>query len=807
MSNSNLGHLVIVDDEIELLTSLAEKLAKRGYNTVTFSSPREALKALENQRFDLLLTDLMMPDMDGIALLQAARQLDPYLVGVVMTGQATVQTAVDALKMGAVDYILKPFKINVILPALARALEMRRLRLENIQLRETVGIYELCNAISFTLDFQTLLNKIADAAMQQCEAEEASIMLPTETGDELRVSVVRGENRGHLLGERISIDQGVAGWVARHREPVTVAGEAKDPRFAPLQPRGDIRHAISMPMLVGGALVGILNVNATSRRHPFTMGQVKALSILANTGAAALQGAKLHLEIRRSEQRYRDLVETAPDVIIRVDDRGRMTNLNNAFTATLGWLPSEWLGKPFFDLVHPEDLAKTKDVFFQKADKPATVETRMQSKSGSYVDVELTSAPQFHDGEVIGTLGIARNITDRMRLEEQFRQAQKMEAFGQLAGGVAHDFNNLLTIITGYSDMLLEGKVSADHESATIREIRHAGERAASLTRQLLAFSRKQVLKPVVLDLNTVVADTEKMLLRLIGEDIELTAALDPSLGQIKADPGQIEQVIMNLAVNARDAMPTGGHLTIETRNVELDQDYVGKHAEVQQGNYVLLAVSDTGCGMDEPTKSRIFEPFFTTKEIGKGTGLGLATVHGIVKQSGGSIEVYSELGRGTTFKVYLPRRKETMTTGKSLPGLSKVPTGWETVLLAEDEEALRQLAFIGLQSFGYTLLVARDGDEALQLSRQHQGPIHLLVTDVVMPKMSGRQLAELVVRLRPDTKVLYLSGYTDDAIVRHGVLETDMAFLQKPFTPSILARKVREVLDQNASKENCPSP
>ena len=797
MAESNFGRLLIVDDEIELLNSLAEKLIKQGYETVKFSSPREALQAMQSQHFDLLLTDLMMPEMDGIALLQAARQIDPSLVGIVMTGQATVQTAVDALKMGALDYILKPFKINVILPALARALEMRRLRQENIQLRETVGIYELCNAISFTLDYQVLLNKIVDAAMQQCEAEEASIMLPTGKGDQLRVSAVRGDKRGHLLGECIPVEQGIAGWVARHREPVIVSGEVHDPRFAPIQPRVDIRCGISIPMLVGGELVGILNVNATSRQHPFTMGQVKALSILANFGAAALQSAKLHLEIQRSEQRYRDLVEAAPDLIIRVDAEGNITNLNNAFTAILGWLPAEWMGKPFADLVHPEDLPRTKDGFslLLKGNTPPMSEIRMMSKSAGIVHAELTSTPQFHDGKVIGALGIARNICDRKRLEEQFRQAQKMEAFGQLAGGVAHDFNNLLTVITGYSDMLLGGTVSAEYEPA-IREIRRAGERAASLTRQLLAFSRKQVLTLAVLDLNTVVVDTGKLLRRLIGEDIELTTTLDPSLGQVKVDAGQIEQVIMNLVVNARDAMPTGGHITIETRNVELDQDYVQKHAEVRQGSYVLLAVSDTGCGMDEATKSRIFEPFFTTKEVGKGTGLGLATVHGIIKQSGGTIEVHSEFGRGTTFKVYLPRLKGTVSSGKSLPGLSKVPTGSETVLLAEDEEALRQLALLALQSFGYTVLVARDGEEAIQHSRQHQGPLHLLVTDVVMPKMNGRQLAEAVVRLRPDTKVLYLSGYTDDAILRHGVLETNVAFLQKPFTPSVLARTVREVLD-----------
>lgn len=375
-----------------------------------------------------------------------------------------------------------------------------------------------------------------------------------------------------------------------------------------------------------------------------------------------------------------------------------------------------------------------------------------------------------------------------------------MEAFGQLAGGVAHDFNNLLTVITGYSEMLLSGAIPAEKHPDLIREIRKAGNRAASLTRQLLAFSRKQILQPVELSLNAVVVDTEKMLGRLIGEDIDLATALDPDLGSVRADPGQIEQVIMNLVVNARDAMPAGGHLTIETRNVELDQAYSQKHAEARPGEFVMLAVTDSGCGMDMATKAKIFEPFFTTKEVGKGTGLGLATVHGIVKQSGGSIEVYSEVGRGTTFKIYLPRLKGPVSSSKSFPGLFQMPRGTETILLAEDEEGVRAAVCLALESNGYTVLAARNGDEALQLCRQHSDPIHLLITDVVMPQMSGRQLADLVVAQRSRIKVLYLSGYTDDAVVRHGVLEAGMAFLQKPFTPLALARKVREILGNPAT-------
>jgi two-component system cell cycle sensor histidine kinase/response regulator CckA len=336
-----------------------------------------------------------------------------------------------------------------------------------------------------------------------------------------------------------------------------------------------------------------------------------------------------------------------------------------------------------------------------------------------------------------------------------------------------------------------------------IKEVKKAGDRAAALTRQLLAFSRKQVLQPKILDLNVVVSEIEKMLQRLIGEDIELRTVLAPELGHIKGDHGQIEQVIMNLAVNARDAMEGGGKLTIETQNVCLDEGYVKQHITVMAGSYVMLAVSDTGQGMDEETQKRIFEPFFTTKDVGKGTGLGLSTVYGIIKQSGGHIWIYSEVGQGTTFKVYLPRVDEEAQVYKPSQERQESRSGKETVLLAEDEEMLRNLIRQVLTSFGYQVLEAANGAAALVVCEQYQDPIHLLITDVVMPEMSGRELTDRLAGLRPEMKVLFMSGYTDDTIVRHGILESDLAFLQKPFTPHDLARKVREVLDKDASLKN----
>jgi PAS domain S-box-containing protein len=392
------------------------------------------------------------------------------------------------------------------------------------------------------------------------------------------------------------------------------------------------------------------------------------------------------------------------------------------------------------------------------------------------------------------------NLIEREQAkEEQLRQSQKMEAVGQLAGGVAHDFNNLLTAITGYSDLALRQLDQNSPVRPRIEEIKKAGERAASLTRQLLAFSRKQILQPKVLDLNVVIPEMDKMLRRLIGEDIVLQTVLDTSLGQVKADPGQIEQILMNLAINARDAMPQGGHLTIETKNVYLDRTQVNRRDVVRPGHYVMVSVSDNGCGMDSETQSRIFEPFFTTKEVGKGTGLGLSTVYGIVKQSEGSIWVYSEVGRGTTFKIYLPRVDEVVETQQGADRLS-APRGHETVLLVEDEEIVRTLSMEILEQYGYAVIAASNGEEGLRICKEYEGQIDLMITDVVMPHMSGRELAAHVAVLRPDTQVLYMSGFTDDAIFRHGLIDEDVSFLQKPFSPDSLALKAREVLDQSVS-------
>jgi signal transduction histidine kinase/CheY-like chemotaxis protein len=430
--------------------------------------------------------------------------------------------------------------------------------------------------------------------------------------------------------------------------------------------------------------------------------------------------------------------------------------------------------------------------------KEGTYEMTGERKDGKKILLEATAKMQQSRGSE-SRITALRDVTEKRALENQFRQAQKMEAVGRLAGGVAHDFNNLLTVILSYTDMLIEGVAPKDPRAEDLDQIRKAGRAAAALTRQLLAFSRQQVIEPRLVDLNEIVSSADRLLRRLIGEDIELEANLGAGPFTVMIDPGQLEQVIMNLAVNARDAMPGGGKLTLETTAITMDGDYVRDHWPAHPGRFAMLAVSDTGCGMNEETRSRIFEPFFTTKPPGEGTGLGLATVYGIVKQSNGFIWVYSEPGEGATFKIYFPLVDRLAGQYVEKIESATIPTGTETILLAEDSAPVRAAVRQILERFGYTVIEAPNGKVALS-SAEREKSIHLLLTDVVMPEMSGRQLAEQFAELRPDARILFMSGYTDDAIIRNGVLRPGTAYIQKPFSADLLARKVREALDDGGT-------
>jgi two-component system cell cycle sensor histidine kinase/response regulator CckA len=1099
-SNAPVGRILVVDDESELRSVLVESLQKHGYEVSGCGSGRKALAELRQRDFDLLLTDLMMPEMDGISLLKAALQIDPHLVGIIITGQGTIQTAVDAMQTGAFDYVLKPFRMQTLLPVLTRAMNVRHLKLENVQLRETLAIHSLCQTIAFTLDPQTVLSKLADAALQQSDADEVSILLPTNDSKELYVAAVRGEKRERLLGERVPLQESISSWVARERTALILNGEVHDKRFVALWPRPDIRSAVSVPMQVANRLVGIINLNVTNRLRPFTLGQMKALSILANTAAAALESASLYTKLQQAEEKYRSIFENAIEGVFQSTPEGRFITVNPSMARILGYESPDEVIATITDITHqiyvqPESRVKASQIQEERgllhgfefeayrkdgekiwlsvnrrsvrdtngaeiyregsiediterkrveemqtrrsvhalfrADVSAalamsrarlrpTLEScvtamvqhlgaafariwtlnrdeemlELQASAGMYTHLDGPHAsvpvgsfkigkiakeriphiknevqsdprvsdkewarregmiafagypllvedrtlgvmamfsrtklaedtldalasvadlisqgierkraeqelqeseeryrllfesnpqpmwvydletlaflavnesavrhygysreeflgmtikdirpaedlPAFHDsiartadgvdaagiwrhlkkdGSIIeveitshllvfadrrAELILAHDITERNRLvaallssEEQLRQSQKLEAIGQLAGGVAHDFNNLLTAINGYSALALR-RVGDNHPiSSYLEEIKKAGDRAANLTRQLLAFGRKQLLQPLAINLNDIVGDMIKLLKRLIGEDVQLVTRPAADLKQIKADPGQLEQVLVNLVVNARDAMPGGGTVTIETANTTLDGAYASRHVGVTPGDYVVLAISDTGIGMDHDTCSRIFEPFFTTKEEGKGTGLGLSTVYGIIKQSGGNVWVYSEPGKGSTFKVYLPQVEDEITAGKDSKAAMTLKRGSETVLLVEDEEMVRKLASELLEENGYVVLSASGGEEAINVGKKHSDHIHLLITDVVMPKISGKEVAEQLKKVHPETKVLFMSGYTDEAIVHHGIVDSHIAFIQKPFSENALAQKIREVLD-----------
>jgi PAS domain S-box-containing protein len=589
----------------------------------------------------------------------------------------------------------------------------------------------------------------------------------------------------------------------------------------------DIRHAemrtnwtMGLTGLLSIVMAGILGVAVTNRiagrlekldvaaralargefQHQVVVGgndEIARLSWAFNDMSSRLRS--LYEELRRSEAHFRSLIENARDFILLVDLDGTVRYASPSMEREFA-KGEPLIGKNILSFVEPGDSDAVASLLSPAAgpDVPhRSVEFRMRSVDGTSRTLETHGSHLLPDSTLGGVVFNARDITERRTMEDRLRQAQRMEAIGTLSGGVAHDFNNLLTIIRGYAHQLLESRPDAQEGRMEVQRIDEAAERAAGLTSQLLAFSRRQVLQPKIFDLNKLTTSLDQMLRRLIGEHIEMKTVVGAESCPVQADTGQIEQVIMNLVINARDAMPKGGKLTLETANLELDENYAAKHEGVHPGPYVMLAISDTGVGMDAETQTRIFDPFFTTKGLGKGTGLGLSTVYGIVKQSGGHIAVYSEPGRGSAFKVYLPRVGDAIEAAKKKEDRPANLRGHETVLVVEDEPQLRDLVELMLSSRGYSILKVENPLQADAFSQRYPGPIHLLLTDVVLPGISGRDVARQVTAHRPDMKVLFTSGYTPDAIVHHGVLEAGLNFIQKPFTLETLSNKVRAVLDQ----------
>jgi PAS domain S-box-containing protein len=532
----------------------------------------------------------------------------------------------------------------------------------------------------------------------------------------------------------------------------------------------------------------------------------EVLKTFAYLSGLAISRKQAEETLRESEEKYRNLVDNANEAVL-VAQNGLLIFFNRKVPEMIGCPEQELTTRPFTDFIHQDDRRMVFENYLKRIDGesglPSRYPFRLLTVGGAVLWVEMSTVRIEWKGKpatlnfITDITGLKRNEEEKTRLTEQLQQSMKMEAVGRLAGGVAHDFNNLLTGITGNISVALMDLKPEDPLYEILVDVNKAAYSAAALTRQLLAFSRRQIIEPKVLNLNELVTNLHKMLIRLIGEDVELKTIPGEALGAVRADPGQIEQVIINLAVNARDSMPGGGRLVIETANVELGAEYCRTHANVQPGNYVMFAVSDTGEGMSREVKEHLFEPFFTTKPKGRGTGLGLATIYGVIKQAGGSIEVYSEVGKGTTLKVYLPMvegETENLDRTEQIVDLAR---GTETILVVEDEDMVRQFTVKILDRLGYLVLGASNGEEALHVAEGHEGRINLLMTDVVMPGMNGRQLADELTRIRPGTAVLFTSGYTESIIVNQGVVEKSLNFIGKPYSPQVLSSKIREVLDK----------
>jgi PAS domain S-box-containing protein len=593
--------------------------------------------------------------------------------------------------------------------------------------------------------------------------------------------------------------RGLTEYVLRTGEPLLATPAV----FDELVRRGEVSPIgapsidwLGVPLKANNAVIGVVVVQSYTDNVRFGDKDKEILTFVSRQLASAIEHKKNEQALRRSEARYRSLIQSAVYGIYRSNREGRFLDVNPALVGMLGYESAEEvLGlDPQKDVFrNPEEHGRLMEEFKAKG-RLDNFEIKWKRKDENIITVRLSGRVVTNEKEPEEFLEvIAEDVTEKRVLEDQFRQAQKMEAVGRLAGGVAHDFNNLLMVISGYTEVMLEhlGRQTPLYSKA--EAIQQAAERATTLTRQLLAFSRKQLLELKVVDVNTIISDMERLLTPLIGENIELTTRLDSSLGRTRADAGQLEQVLMNLVVNAKDAMPDGGKITIQTCNVELDSSHRREHSYIEPGPYVMLSVTDTGCGMDKETQARIFEPFFTTKEKGKGTGLGLSTVYGIVKQSGGYVFAQSELGHGTTFRIFLPRVEQKAELVNAVRHPREQTRGSETVLLVEDEESVRQLVKETLESRGYTVLEAEDGEHALAIAAK-KGAVQLMITDVVMPGINGQELAKEISKTHPKTKVLFLSGYAEDTI-RQDALEPGTAFLQKPFTLQTLLRKVREVL------------
>ena len=692
--------------------------------------------------------------------------------------------------------------------------EARRLAQENAVMAEIGKI------ISSTLDIEEVYERFAEEMHKLISFGRVAVNIIDPKSYTLNIPYVSGTQvTNRRTGEVVPLAGTGAEEIMRTRTSILIHEENREaivsrcPGLVPIIKAG-FQSIMMVPLISENEVIGVLTIQST-QADAYTERDLRLAERISSQIAGAIANALLFIgrkrseqALRESEERYRDILESVEDGYYEVDIAGKFTFFNDSMCQILGYSKEEMMGmnnRQYTDQKNAKKLYQAFNKVFRTEQSAKGCEWEIIKKDGTKRDVDASvSLIKDISGNRIGFRGIVRDITERKQaekemaaLQEQLRQSQKIEAIGQLAGGIAHDFNNAITLIKTCSQLALMDLNPGDPLRQTFEMIDKATQQSANLTRQLLAFSRRQIMEMKVLDLNSLLGDMDKMLHRVIGEDIELVSMLAGDSGRVKVDPGQMEQVVLNLVLNSRDAMPRGGKLTIETAKVDLDEAYVNGHVGVKPGRYVRIAVSDTGVGMTTEVREKIFEPFFTTKEKGKGTGLGLSTVYGIVKQSGGNIWVYSEPGKGTTFKVYLPRVDEPLEEERAKRIEEELPRGGETVLVAEDDGDVRNLVVQILRKQGYEVLEAANGGEAFMICKKHEGAIDLLVTDVVMPVMSGRELTDRLLLLHPKIKVLYMSGYTDDTVVRHGVLEEGVNFFQKPFSMEALVLKVREVLDK----------
>lgn len=812
--------ILLAEDSQEDPESLICALQRSGYDPVLerVSAAVDFAAALDREPWDLIIVDYTSAQFSALAalkLLQERKQDIPFLV---ISGIIDESLAVEAMQNGAYDYIIKDNLQQLILAiehGLHEATVRRKQRIAAQALADSEAWMRQSNAALISLarnpklregDLDAIFPAVTETAAHCLGAARVGIWL--STSDDAKFIC-------HDLFDRTlnQHDRGMESDFSQYpvyRQALTeqlilaVSDVTTDPRTAEFlrdNHAAGITSTLDVAVWLQEKLAGVVFIEHIGPRRQWRLEEEAFASSIADLVSLALstyQQKQTECALRKSEERYRELFENANDIIYTLDLERRFTSINRRAEELTGYTCAEAIGRTYDAILTPEARRSLGAPLLTKLRGEATTvyETEIFCKDGRRLALEINSRLIYEGGKPVGVQGIARDISERQHLKEQLRQSQKLETIGQLADVVAHDFNNLLTAILGYSQLLLRRLDPNSPLRREVQEIEKAGQRAAALTNQLLAFSRRQVFQPHLLNLNTVIIDLERLLQRVIGEDIALTTQLDPNLGLICSDPSHLEQVIMNLVVNSRDAMPKGGNLTLETVNVHLDPTMISCHPEAKAGDYILLAVRDTGVGMDKQIQSRIFEPFFTTKEPGKGTGLGLSTVYGIVKQSDGWVDVQSEPGCGAQFRIYLPRVYEAASPAQPQPPQVYEFSGSETVLLIEDDVAVRELVHRMLQLNGYTVLAASDAKQALAICQEYPGPIALMLTDVVMPQINGPELAQQVRLVRPAIKILYMSGYGDGRLAPTLGPDGRAPLVEKPFTPDVLMRRLRELLD-----------